>query len=116
MSEEFDQSTPTEIYENDDHNYFKVDRDRLKGDRRSDGLKNADFFVEGESARIIDNVRVSERVLNNERHKKEKDVDQLLEPAVDGEIQAHEGSSSDLCVPLLQRESYCLMSQPISTE
>ena len=103
MSEEFDQCTPTVIYEDYDQSYFKIDRDRCKGDRRSDGRKNADFFVEGESARIIGNVRVSERVLNNERHKREKVADQFLEPAVDGEIQGHEGSSSDLCVPLLQR-------------
>ena len=103
MSEERDESPSTEIYEDDDHNYFKIDRDRLKGDRRSDGLKNADFFVEGESARTIGNVRVSERVLNNERHKKEKEADQLLEPAVEGEIQAHDGSSCDVCVPLLHR-------------
>ncbi len=103
MSEEIDGSTSRDIYEDDDHNYFKIDRERLKGDRRSDGRKNADFFVEGESARRIGNVRVSERVLNNERHKKEKEANQLLESAVEGEIQAHEGSSCDLCVPLPNR-------------
>ena len=104
MSEEMSQSTEIEIYEDDDHHYFKIDRDRMKGDRRSDGQKNADFFVDGESARIIGNVRVSQRVLHNERLRQDKEAEQFLEPAGDGEIQAHDGSSSDLlCVPILHR-------------
>jgi hypothetical protein len=49
------------------HHYFNVDRDRSKGDRRSDGKLNADFFAVGESSLTIDNVRVSQRLRTKKR-------------------------------------------------
>jgi hypothetical protein len=46
----------------DGHNYFHVDRDRSKGDRRSDGKLNAEFFAVEASSVTINNVRVSQRL------------------------------------------------------
>ena len=46
----------------DGYNYFQVDRDRCKGDRRSDGKLNAEFFAVQESSVTIDNVRLSQRL------------------------------------------------------
>jgi hypothetical protein len=51
-------------------NYFVVDKDVSKGDRRSDGKVMAQFFAEEESATIINNVRESNRV------KKRKDQEE----------------------------------------
>jgi len=49
------------------HKYFKVDRDRSKGDRRSDGKLNADFFAVEEYSVTSDGVRVSQRLRTNKR-------------------------------------------------
>jgi hypothetical protein len=46
----------------DGYNFFVVDKDASKGDRRSDGKLMAHFFAEEESATIINNVRESNRV------------------------------------------------------
>jgi hypothetical protein len=41
----------------DGYNYFVVDKDVSKGDRRSDGKLMAHFFAEEESATIINSVQ-----------------------------------------------------------
>jgi hypothetical protein len=46
----------------DGHNYFQADRDRSKGDGRSDGKLNPEFFAVQESLVTIDNVRVIHRL------------------------------------------------------
>jgi hypothetical protein len=51
----------------DGHKCFTVDRDRSKGDRRSDGKLNADFFAVEESLVTSDSVRVSQRLRTKKR-------------------------------------------------
>ena len=41
------------------HNYYVVNQDRSKGDRRCDGKATSDFFNVEETATIINNVRES---------------------------------------------------------
>ena len=62
---EAEQSVMGEVI--DGHSYFQIDRDRIRGDRRSDGRLNADFFTAVESSMIIDNVRVSKRLQTQSR-------------------------------------------------
>jgi hypothetical protein len=51
----------------DGHDYFLIDRDRSKGDRRCDGKLNADFFGVESASIILDNVRVSQRLEKKSR-------------------------------------------------
>ena len=69
----------------DGHSYFQIDRDHRRGDRRSDGRLNADFFTAGESSMIIDNVRVSKRLQNLSR-----DVEE------DSSVESVEGEEDDM--------------------
>ena len=52
------------VISKDGYDYFQIVRDQSKGDRRSDGRLNYDFFGGGESSIIIDTVRVSQRLHN----------------------------------------------------
>ena len=56
----------------DGHNYFQADLDRGKGDRRSDGKLNADFFGVEVASMTIDNVRVSHRLAKRGRDNHEE--------------------------------------------
>ena len=44
------------------HNYYVLDQDRSKGDRRCDGKATSDFFNVEETSTTIDNVRESRRI------------------------------------------------------
>jgi hypothetical protein len=55
----------------DGHDYFQVDLDRRKGDRRSDRKLNGDCFGVEESS-VTDNVRVSQRLQMKKSRKKLK--------------------------------------------
>ena len=67
------------------HSYFQIDRDHSRGDRRSDGRLNADFFTGVESSMIIDNVRVSQRL-----QKKSSDIGE------DSSVESVEGEEDDM--------------------
>jgi hypothetical protein len=62
MSEETQASITSEALEDAEYIYFPIDKDLSKGDRRADGKLNDDFFGVVDSSRIIDNVRVSQRL------------------------------------------------------
>jgi hypothetical protein len=68
----------------DGYDYFQIVRDQTKGDRRSDGRLNDDFFGAGKSSVIIDNVRVSQR-LHNKRSDtmKENSVENVVDEVVE---------------------------------
>jgi hypothetical protein len=68
LHQEERQSTTT--VELNGHNYYVVDQDRSKGDRRCDGKATSDFFKVEETTTIINNVRESKRV------KKRKDQEE----------------------------------------
>jgi hypothetical protein len=57
----------------DGHNYFQADLDRGKGDRRSDGKLNADFFGVEVASMTTDNVRVSHRLAKRGRDNHEEE-------------------------------------------
>ena len=69
----------------DGHSYFQIDIDHRRGDRRSDGRLNADFFTVGESSMIIDNVRVSKRLQTLSR-----DIEE------DSSVESVEGEEDDM--------------------
>ena len=69
----------------DGHSYFQIDRDHSRGDRRSDGRLNADFFTAGEASIIIDNVRVSKRL-----QEKSRDIEE------ESSVESVEGEEDDM--------------------
>ena len=52
----------TQIVEVKGHNYYVVDEDRTKGDRRCDGPALSSFFIDGGESSIVNNVRESHRL------------------------------------------------------
>jgi hypothetical protein len=54
----------TQIVEVQGHNYYVVDEDRTKGDRRCDGPALSSFFIDGGGSTIVNNVRESHRLKN----------------------------------------------------
>lgn len=67
------------VISKDGYDYFLIGSDQTKGDRRSDGRLNDDFFGAGESSMIIDNVRLSQRLHN-------KRSDMMKEKSVENEV------------------------------
>ena len=67
MVEETQACKTIEVLEDGGYKYFPIDIDRSKGDRRADGKLNADFFGVVESSRMIENVRVSQRLDKSSR-------------------------------------------------
>ena len=59
-----EQEQSLNVISKDGYGYFQIAREKSKGDRRSDGRLNYDFFGGGESSIIIDTVRVSQRLHN----------------------------------------------------
>ena len=45
----------TQIVEVEGHNYYVVDEDRTKGDRRCDGPALSSFFIDGGGSTIVHN-------------------------------------------------------------
>ncbi len=52
----------TQIVEVEGHNYYVVDEDRTKGDRRCDGLALSKIFIDEGGSTIVNNVRGSHRL------------------------------------------------------
>ena len=72
------------VISKDGYDYFLIGSDQTKGDRRSDGRLNDDFFGAGESSMVMDNVRVSQR-LHNKRSDtmKENCVENVVDEVVE---------------------------------
>ena len=82
-----EQEQSRNVISKDGYDYFLIGSDQTKGDRRSDGRLNDDFFGAGESFMIIDNVRLSQRLHNKrsdtmKENSVENEVDEVVESIV----------------------------------
>jgi hypothetical protein len=73
----------TRIVQLKGHNYFVVDQDLTKGDRRSDGPALSNFFVTEAGSTTVNNVRQSHRIKNR------------IEEVPNGNAVSHEDSTND---------------------
>jgi hypothetical protein len=79
----------------DGHEYFLIDRDRSKGDRRCDGKLNDVFFGVESASITLDNVRVSQRLEKKSRLTQEEELCQFPEQ-VEVETPVVETPTSDI--------------------